>query len=127
MPISELTLLYMIWLVIHIPSVGFGSYRGYRADKLSVPVRTSRIEREVPAIRNIPCHARAWFTLLVGSLLTSLCVISEMYYIVTSLWRKYYFFMYGYLGVALLIMGFVAVQVSKIRTYWTLNAGNHSW
>ena len=112
MPISEVTLLFSIWLVIHIPSVAFGSYYGYRAEKLAVPVRTSRIEREIPTIGNIPCHAQACFTLLVGSLITSLCVVSEMYYIVTSIWRKYYFVVYGYLAIALLIMGFVAAQVS---------------
>ena len=35
--------------------------------------------------------------------------------------------MFGYLGISLLIMGFVAMQVSKIQTYWTLNAGNYNW
>ena len=89
-PQSEATFLYAIWLVINIPSVGYGAYRGFRADKISVPVRTSRIEREVPEVSGTPCHAQAWFTLLVGSLLTSLCIVSEVYYIVTSIWRYTY-------------------------------------
>lgn len=57
----------------------------------------------------------------------SLCVISEMYYIVTSVWRHHYYFMFGYLGLSLLIMGFVAWQISTVQTYWTLNAGNYNW
>ena len=50
-----------------------------------------------------------------------------MYYIVTSFWRHTYYFMYGYLGLSLLIMGFVAWQISTVQTYWTLNAGNYNW
>ena len=90
LPQSEATFLYAIWLVINIPCVGFGASRGFKGDKLSVPVRTSRIERELPEISNIPCHAQPCFTLLLGSLLTSLCVVTEMYYIITSIWRNTY-------------------------------------
>ena len=127
MPFSETTFLYSMWLVWNIPCVAFGSYRGYRAEKISIPVRTSRIERDIPTIEKIPFHAQPLFTLLVGSLLTSLCVVSEMFYLVTSIWRHTYYFMFGYLGIALFIMGFVAMQVSKVQTYWTLNAGNYNW
>ena len=107
--------------------MGFGTYRGFKAEKITVPVRISRIERDIPALSDQPCHARSWFTLLMGSMLTSLCVMSEMYYIVTSVWRHHYYFMYGYLGLSLLIMGFVSWQVSTVQTYWTLNAGNYNW
>ena len=44
-----------------------------------------------------------------------------------SIWRHSYYFMFGYLGIALLIMLFVVTQVSKVQTYWTLNAGNYCW
>ena len=89
-PQSEATFLYAMWLVINIPCVGFGAYRGFKAEKIPVNVRTTRIERDIPEYTNIPCHAQVWFTLLVGSLLTSLCVVSEVYYIVTSIWRHSY-------------------------------------
>ena len=49
-PQSEITFLYAIWLVANIPSVGFGSYRGFKASKIQVPVKTSRIERQVPTL-----------------------------------------------------------------------------
>ena len=48
LPQSDATFMYAFWLIINIPSVALGTYRGYRAEKLTVPVRTSRIEREIP-------------------------------------------------------------------------------
>ena len=127
LPQSDATFMYAFWLIINIPSVAFGTYRGYKADKIAVPVRTSRIEREIPKTSEIPCHAQTWFTLTAGSLLTSLCVISELFYLMASIWRHSYYFMFGYLGVSLLIMMFVVTQVSKVQTYWTLNSGNYQW
>ena len=49
--------MYAFWLIINIPSVAFGTYRGYKSDKIAIPVRTSRIEREIPKRSEIPCHA----------------------------------------------------------------------
>ena len=54
---SEISFFYMIWLAINIPCVGFGTYLGFKANKISIPVRTSRIERDIPALENIPCQA----------------------------------------------------------------------
>ena len=48
LPQSDATFMYAFWLIINIPSVAFGTYRGYKAEKITVPVRTSRIERDIP-------------------------------------------------------------------------------
>jgi len=50
LPQSSTTFLYSIWLCFNIPSVGFGAYRGFAAPKIKVPVRISRIEREIPEV-----------------------------------------------------------------------------
>ena len=50
LPQSDATFMYAFWLIINIPSVAFGTYRGYRAEKIIVPVRTSRIERDIPKV-----------------------------------------------------------------------------
>ena len=68
-----------------------------------------------------------WFTILIGSLLISGCIISEAYYLVTSLWRHNYYYMYIYLTLAFVIMGYVASTVSVVQTYLTLSAGNYHW
>ena len=75
----------------------------------------------------MPFYTHSWFTLTVGSLMISSCVLSETYYLVTSLWRHYYYFMYIYLTIAFVIMGYVASTVSVVQTYLALSVGNYNW
>ena len=65
--------------------------------------------------------------MLVGSALISCCMLSEAYYLVTSLWRHYYYFMYVYLTIAFCIMVYVASTVSVVQTYLALSVGDYNW
>ena len=53
----------------------------------------------------------------------SLCVTSEIYYLVTSIWRRQYYFMYFYLGISLFIMAYVSSALSVVDTYVALSSG----
>ena len=57
----------------------------------------------------------------------SLCVISEIFYLVTSVWRKQYYFMYAYLGISLFIMAYVSSALSVVETYVALSSGQYNW
>ena len=65
--------------------------------------------------------------MLLGSALISCCMLSEAYYLVTSLWRHYYYFMYVYLTIAFCIMVYVASTVSVVQTYLALSVGDYNW
>ena len=54
-------------------------------------------------------------------------MISEIYYLVTSLWRHQFYFMYFYLGLSMLVMGYVASTISAIQTYAQLSQSRYDW
>ena len=65
--------------------------------------------------------------MLVFSTFCAGCVIAELFYLVTSLWRRQYYFMYFYLGVSLVMMAYVASAASIIQSYLSLSAGLYNW
>ena len=81
----------------------------------------------MPTFREQACCTNQWLLILVGSILITLCVVTEVFYLITSLWRHQYYFMYVYLGVSLLMMGYVAAVVSIVITYIRLNQGRYDW
>ena len=124
---TEFDKVYLVWALFDMPNVAIGCWLGYRADKFEVPVKPTRLGRSVPTLIQTPCYAQGWFTLSLGSILISGCVISEAYYLVTSLWRHHYYFMYVYLTICAIVMAYVASTVSVVQTYAVLSVGNYHW
>ena len=83
------------------------------------------MKRTLPA--SVPFCAKKWSTVAIGSLLISLCLVSEAYYLVSSLWRHQYYFMYVYLTVCFLLMTYVASTVAVVQTYIALTVGDYRW
>ena len=126
-PSSERTNLMSFWICMNMPNVAIGQWIGYRDKKILPPVKPSRIARPLPSCCEVPFYAQWWFTMLVFSTFTAGCVILELWYLVTSLWRRQYYFMYFYLGVSLVMMAYVASAASIIQSYLSLSAGLYNW
>ena len=75
----------------------------------------------------MPIYAHAWLTVTLGSMIVAACVVSEVYYLVSSLWRRQYYFMYLYLAITGIVMGYVALTVSIVQTFAALSAGKYRW
>ena len=110
-----------------MPNVAIGQWIGYRSRKMIPAVKPSRIHRPLPTCCEVPFYAQCWFTTIVCSLFCSACVIAEVYYLVTSVWRRQYYFMYFYLGISLCIMSYVSSAVSIVQSYITLSVGLYNW
>ena len=46
----EFDKVFLIWALFDIPNVAIGCWLGYRAEKLSVPVKPSRVPRTIPPL-----------------------------------------------------------------------------
>lgn len=124
---SEFDKVYLVWAIFDMPNVAAGCWLGYRAEKIAVPVKATRFRRGVPSLRQMPFYTHAWFTILLGSLLVSACIVAEAYYLMTQMWRHLYYFMYLYLTIGFVIMGYVASTASVVQTYLALSAGDYNW
>ena len=84
LPISSVTSLCVFWTAINMPLVFVGSYWGYTIQKISVPVKTSRIERPLP---NLPCGLNFYICTLVLARVSATCLTPELYFVAKSVWR----------------------------------------
>ena len=125
LPISSITLIFIIWGCVNLPLVLLGSWYGFKFSPIEVPVKVSRIPRETPT--NLPFYTWKSVTVTAGGFACFACASSEVYFLITSIWREQYYFMYFFLGIALIMTFVSAALVSILQTYALLNNGNFHW
>lgn len=106
-------------------NVAIGCWLGFKAEKLQVPGKVAKSRREIP--QKVPCYSYRLVTIGIGSVLIGACLVTEVFYVVTSLWRHQYYFMYFYLALGFLLMAIVAQTVSIVQTYIALSVGDYNW
>jgi transmembrane 9 superfamily protein 2/4 len=117
--------LFVLWCCASAPFVLVGSYFGYRADKIQVPVKTDLIARVVP--ENLPWHINPLITVILGGVLPFGSVVSEMAYIMPALWLQKVYHVVGFLLAVLLILTATCAQIAILMTYLLLSSEDHRW
>jgi transmembrane 9 superfamily protein 2/4 len=114
-PFSMMSLVLFSWVSLNFITIFIGSWLGFIRSKIEVPAKPSRIQRsESEAARKAPFYTSKLVSVPIGSFLCFACIGTEVYYLVTSVWRQSYYMMFIYLFLSLLLMAIVAVQVSII-------------
>jgi len=113
-----------LWMTISTPMVFVGSFFGFSAEKLRVPVKTNKITRYIP---KPPWYADPPISYIVGGLLPFGSVCIELFFIMSALWLHQVYYMMGFLLVVLLILGATCAEVSVVMTYLQLCAEDHRW
>merc|ERR1719363_9434 len=123
-PFTTMFALLVLWFGISVPLVFLGSYCGFRKDAIEVPVRTNQIPRQVPAQ---PWFIRPIFTSLVGGILPFGAVFTELFFIMSSLWQHQFYYLFGFLGLVLVILVVTCAEISIALTYFQLTAEDYQW
>jgi len=113
-----------LWIVVSTPMVFVGSYFGFSADKVSVPVKVNQIARYIP---QPPWYAFPPVSYFLGGILPFGSVCIELFFIMSALWLHQVYYMMGFLLVVLLILAATCAQVSVVMTYLQLCAEDHRW
>jgi len=116
--------IFGLWIAISTPMVFVGSFFGFRAEKLQVPVKVNQISRYVP---ELPWYANPPASYLLGGILPFGSVCIELFFIMSALWLHQIYYMMGFLLVVLLILGATCAEVSIVMTYLQLCAEDHRW
>jgi transmembrane 9 superfamily protein 2/4 len=119
-----LVLLFGLWVFLSTPLVFIGSFFGYRAEKLSVPVKTNQISRYIP---ELPWYASPPYSFLLGGILPFGSVCIELFFIMSALWLHQIYYMMSFLLAVLLILAATCAEVSVVMTYLQLCAEDHRW
>jgi len=113
-----------LWIVISTPMVFVGSFYGFSAEKIQVPVKVNQIARYVP---EAPWFANPPLSYLLGGLLPFGSVCIELFFIMSALWLHQIYYMMGFLICVILILGATCAEVSIVMTYLQLCAEDHRW
>merc|ERR1711972_1190569 len=123
-PFSTMFVLLILWFGISVPLVFLGSYFGFRKEAIEVPVRTNQIPRQIPAQ---PWFIQPLFTSLVGGVLPFGAVFTELFFIMSSLWQHQFYYLFGFLGLVLVILIVTCAEISIALTYFQLTSEDYNW
>lgn len=82
-PFTTLVALLLLWLGVSTPLVFVGSYFGFKAETLSVPVRTNQIARHIP---DQVWYTHPLFSIALGGILPFGAVCIELFFIMSAMW-----------------------------------------
>merc|ERR1711972_948505 len=123
-PFTTMFVLLILWFGISVPLVFLGSYFGFKKDAIELPVRTNQIPRQIPAQ---PWFIQPLFTSLIGGILPFGAVFTELFFIMSSLWQHQFYYLFGFLGLVLVILIITCAEISMSLTYFQLTSENHRW
>ena len=75
--------LLLLWLGVSTPLVLIGAYFGFKADVITVPVRTNQIARHIP---DPVWYTNKYFAIALGGILPFGAVCIELFFIMSALW-----------------------------------------
>jgi transmembrane 9 superfamily protein 2/4 len=116
--------IFGMWVFLSTPLVFVGSFFGFRAEKISVPVKTNQIARYIP---ELPWYATPPYSFLLGGILPFGSVCIELFFIMSALWLHQIYYMMGFLLAVLCILAATCAEVSVVMCYLQLCAEDHRW
>ena len=124
LPLRAFASLVALWLAVGTPLTLAGGAAAARASPPSPPTRTNQIPRHVPPP---PWAAHPRVLHAAAGLLPFGCLLVELYFIMTSVWQGYFYYVFGFcLAVGALAAATVAL-VSVVCTYAQLCAEDYRW
>ena len=108
-PFTTKSLIIITWVACNLFTIFIGSWLGFTMKKLEVPAKPSRIPRQLSeTAKSAPFYVHWLVTVPIGSFLCFSCVSTEVYYLITSVWRESCYMMFFYLSLSLILMAIVA-------------------
>lgn len=123
-PFTTMLVLLVLWFGISTPLVFLGAYFGYKADAIEYPVKTSNIPRQIP---DQPWFMSIPFSLIIGGLLPFGACFVELYFILSSVWLDYYYYVFGFLLLVFIILIITCAEITLLFNYFQLCNENYHW
>jgi transmembrane 9 superfamily protein 2/4 len=82
-PVTSVLGLMLLWFGVSTPLVFIGSYFGFKAETITVPVRTNQIARHIP---DQVWYTHPAFSIALGGILPFGAVCIELFFIMSAMW-----------------------------------------
>lgn len=123
-PFTTMLGMLCLWFGISVPLTFLGAYYGFRHATIELPVRTNQIPRQIP---EQPWYMKPIFTCLVGGILPFGSVFTELFFIMSSIWQHQFYYLFGFLGLVLIILLVTCAEISITLTYFQLTSEDYKW
>lgn len=91
---------------------------------MDYPTRTNQIPRHIPAP---PLTIHPWVIFFISGLLPFGTLFIELYFVMSSMWMGYFYYLFGYLALIGILTFLVTIEVSVLCTYVQLCAEDYMW
>jgi len=123
-PFLSMFTVLLLWFAVSLPLVYVGAYSGFKKDKITFPVATGAIPRQIPP--------QQWYfsspvVYTIGGVLPFGAVFVELYFILSSVFMDQYYYVFGFL---LLVFGLLAItcaEIAIVLVYFQLCAEDYRW
>jgi transmembrane 9 superfamily member 2/4 len=123
-PLAIYFYLLFLWLGIATPLVDAGAVLGFKQGRMDFPMRATSAPRPVPQqpwLLSAPC------TMLIGGILPFGALFVELYYMMSSAWMGFYYYVFGFLFLVFIILLVTCAEVSVLVTFAQLRKGDYRW
>jgi transmembrane 9 superfamily protein 2/4 len=122
--LGTLFALVAIWFFLSIPLSFLGALLGFKRSKISVPVRTLQIPRQIP---EQPFYLQFGPAVCLAGILPFGAFFIELFYILNSIWANRIYYVFGFLGLVFAILILTTSLVAIIVCYIALCSENYHW
>lgn len=123
-PFWIMLVVVLLWFCVSTPLVFLGSYFGYKKDAIEFPVNTSNIPRQIP---EQPWFMNMFLTCFIGGILPFGACFVELFFIMSSIWAAWYYYMFGFLLIVFVILLITCAEITLLFCYFQLCAENYNW
>jgi transmembrane 9 superfamily protein 2/4 len=123
-PFFAMAAMLVLWFGLSVPLVFLGAHMGFKREKADLPVRTNAIPRNIPA-QGILSNRITMS--MIGGILPFGAIFTELFFIMSSLWHHRFYYMFGFLGIVLVLLIITCSEISIALTYFQLTSEDYRW
>ncbi|GBG26123.1 Transmembrane 9 superfamily member 9 [Hondaea fermentalgiana] len=121
---STMIALLVLWMGISFPLCALGSFAGFKREEIKNPCRYNQIPRQIP---EQPFYMKPAVTILVGGILPFGAVFIELFFLLSSIWGKRPYYVFGFLTLVLIILVATCAEITIVLCYFQLCSEDYHW
>jgi len=123
-PFMTMLAMLVLWFGVSVPLVFLGAHMGFNRAAIELPVRINAIPRGIPAQGFL---SNRIIMAMIGGVLPFGAIFTELFFIMSSLWRHRFYYMFGFLAIVLILLVITCSEISIALTYFQLTSEDYHW
>jgi len=116
--------LLVLWFGISLPLCALGSFAGFKRETIKNPCQVNSIPRQIP---EQPVYMHPMVSVLIGGILPFGAVFIELFFLLSSIWGKRPYYVFGFLTLVLLILVATCAEITIVLCYFQLCSEDYRW